>query len=96
MLLTKMANRYTTPVTVEVATSTNFEYKVFSDMQMAYIWIKSRVDYYMLEHNCNLFPFQQACDDLDIAYMAAGLRGSTLVAETPVEVYRVYYGKLEL
>jgi hypothetical protein len=50
----------------------------------------------MLEHNCNLYPFQQACDDLDIAYMAAGLRGSTLVAETPVEVYRVYYGKLEL
>ena len=88
-------NRWNTPITVELYTVTSpSTYMSFSDLQLAYIWIKSNeLDY---PGEWNSVSFEDTCRELDIAYSSNGLRGNYCVAQSFNCQYIVYYGVLTI
>ena len=64
-------SRFTTPVTIEIHTPSGYEYKLFSDIQMAYLWVKSIARVYL--------SFQETCNSLDETYRLRGLRGQVFL-----------------
>jgi hypothetical protein len=91
-------NRWHTPITVEVyREGQKSEFHTFSDMQMAYIWIRSQVDSEI--EFWHVKTFEESCVGLDISYIKRGLRGYFCVAESiegEVTDYLVFYGVLTL
>ena len=86
--MSRQPSRFSTPVTIEIHTPSNYEYKPFSDIQMAYIWVKSVA-------RANL-TFEEACNSLDEAYRIRGLRGKVFIGENRDTSYYAYYGVLTI
>jgi len=83
-----LPNRFITPVTIEIQTNSGYNYKTFSDLQMAYIWVR--------DITRPLLTFEAACISLDEAYRIRGLRGHVFLAENPSSTYIAYYGTLTI
>ena len=83
-------NRYTTCVTVEIFSTTGFTYMAFSDLQNAYIWVKSLIQ----RHN-DIPTFLNVCEMMDYEYNSRGISGSVVIYRSLTHQYRVFYGKLQ-
>jgi len=88
-------NRWNTPITVEIfMIGSPSIFKTFSDLQMAYLWIKDEsLDF---PQEWNIASFEETCRELDISYSRMGLRGSYCVGQTLDCQYIVYYGVLRI
>lgn len=88
-------NRWDTPVTVEIyLVDSPSTFKAFSDLQMAYLWIKDlSLDF---PQEWNISTFEETCRELDISYSRMGLRASYCVGQTYDCQYIVYYGVLSI
>jgi hypothetical protein len=89
-------NRWHTSITVEVYTENQPSvFKTFSDMQMAYMWIRSQINHEL--DSWYVKSFEESCVGLDISYVKRGLRGNYCVAQSiegEVRDYLVFYGVL--
>lgn len=85
-------NRYNTPVTVEVYHNNSpTRYMGFSDIQLAYHWVKERISN---DRESHLRMLPDVCEKLDYEYGKNGLRGYVVVGYIPTVQYCLYYGKL--
>jgi len=82
-------NRWSTPVIVEVFKYFPYrdtsEFMHFTDLQMAYLWIKSDIQ------NHYISSFEKVYQKLDQSYQDVGDRAYYKVAQTPDYKYIVYY-----
>lgn len=87
-------NRYYTKVTLEFRNSdATSEYKMFSDIQIAYIWLEDYIQGSQ-EDWVALLSFQQVADDLDESYLTHGLYRGVPLSQSPTKQVAVYYGNL--
>ena len=91
---TTLPNRYSTPVTVEIGRpNQNYVYKGFSDLQMAYLWIK---DYLYDYDNHIIITFEETSHRLNEEYHINGIRGYVCVGSLPDLQLTVFYGQLRI
>ena len=89
-----MPNRYNTPCTVEIYHHNEPpRYFAFSDLQMAYNWIKDKIEN---DPDSHIHMFEDFCSKMEYEYHKNGLHGYVIAGSVPAVQYCVFYGQLHI
>ena len=86
------ASRYTTPVSVEFCIYGEVRHiKWFSDIQMAWIWIRAQVDRCDYREDWEVTPFLETADEMDRQWAQGDGEDGSMVADDDGYEYVAYY-----
>ena len=83
-------NRWYTPVTVQVFSRNLVYYKRFSDLQLAYLWVRD------MDTWSNLATFKEICNGVDTEYSLRGVGSPYLIVNEGGVVVTIFYGTISL
>ena len=83
-------NRWYSPVTVEVFSRNQVYYKKFSDLQLAYLWVKDMGIW------SNPASFKEVCNGVDREYSLRGIGSPYLIVNESGIVVTIFYGTISL